>query len=391
MAKSDHTTPLNIAYLGPEASFSHQAAIEVFQTSPSSGHAVSLHPLPSFSAIFSAIQSTEDSEQTARYDFAVVPIENSTNGSVVQVFDLLARCGHSPTLYPDLEVCAEYYLPVHHCLFVSPPSEPFPTSSQPSEQLDELKEGLLHSVRTLYTHPQVWGQCNRYLSKYFPPNVVERIDVGSTSAAAQLVARESQAQTQSGKPNTVEGISASISPKLAGEKHKLLCLAENIEDEPGFNTTRFLVVRKRKDQRQSEEFQASLFLHSNDVTDLRYKSFISFTIPHSQPGSLADALAVFKHYGFNLTSIDTRPSRTRNWQYVFFVECEEATSSQLNRAVAHVRRARDDVQVGDEDGRGKTNLIKMLEELGKFTETLRYLGRFVDRLPRDQQEDEPEG
>ncbi|OAP56629.1 hypothetical protein AYL99_08741 [Fonsecaea erecta] len=386
MAASDATTTLNVAYLGPEASFSHQAAIEVFRTSPSSRHVASLHPLPSFSTIFSAIQSTEASEQITCYDFAVVPIENSTNGSVVQVFDLLARCGHYPILYPDLEVCAEYYLPVHHCLFVSPPSEPPPTSSRPPEQLDGHKEGLIQAIRTLYTHPQVWGQCNRYLSKYFPPNLVERIDVGSTSAAAQLVARGSQTHTQNSKPKGVEGLSASISPMLAGEKHKLLCLAENIEDEPGANTTRFLVVRNRKHQRLSEELLATLFLHSNPIPDLRYKSLISFTIPHSQPGSLADALAVFKHYGFNLTSIDTRPSRMRHWQYVFFVECEEATSEQRNRAAASVHLARNDAQDVYEDGGGRTNLMEMLGELGTFTETLRYLGRFVDRLPRDQRE-----
>ncbi|KIW98399.1 uncharacterized protein Z519_00059 [Cladophialophora bantiana CBS 173.52] len=372
MAKYGHTTTLTVAYLGPEASFSHQAAIEVFQNS-SSGHVVSLHPLPSFSTIFSALQSTPSSEQAIYYDFAVVPIENSTNGSVVQVLDLLARCGHSPTLYPDLEVCAEYYLPVHHCLFVSPPSGPVSASSRVPEQLAEDNDRLMSAIRTLYTHPQVWGQCHRYLSKHFPPNIVERIDVGSTSAAAQLVARESHSQTQTSKPKATDGISASISPKLAGQKHHLLCLAENIEDEPGSNTTRFLIVRNRKHQIQSESFHTSFFQHRNPVNDLRYKSLISFTIPHSQPGSLADALAVFKRYGFNLTSIDTRPSRTRNWQYVFFVECEEAW---------------DESQDGQENNRGEANLLKMLGELRKFTETLRYLGRFVDQLPRGQQEDE---
>ncbi|KAH0847016.1 chorismate mutase/prephenate dehydratase [Fonsecaea pedrosoi] len=385
MADSNHATTLNVAYLGPEASFSHQAAIEVFRASSSPGHTVSLHPLPSFPVIFSAIQATEASEQTISYDFAVVPFENSTNGSVVPVFDLLARCGHTPMLYPDLEVCAEYYLPVHHCLFVSPSSRSATTSSQSLELSDEHKGDLLRAIRTLYTHPQVWGQCNRYLAKHFPPNVVERIDVGSTSAAAQLVARESQ---QKSKTPVTDGISASISPKIAGEKHDLLCLAENIEDEPGLNTTRFLVVRNRNRQTQSEDLHASLFLPHNHVDDSRYKSLISFTIPHSKPGSLADALAVFKHYGFNLTSIDTRPSRTRTWQYVFFVECEEANPDQHNRAVADVGLARDDARGGQEDKNGNSNLMKMLSELGKFTETLRYLGRFVDQSPRNQQEDE---
>ncbi|KAG9776916.1 hypothetical protein KCU88_g4721, partial [Aureobasidium melanogenum] len=170
----ENGTPLTVAYLGPEASFSHQAAIGVFgpttsTSTPSSSSAsafastgsktpVSLHPLPSFSAIFSAIQNSSSSSSSSSsgsaatsekkeqeqpeydFDFAVIPIENSTNGSVVQVLDLLAQCGHEtepepesestalsspssapaaattarPALYPDVEVCAEYYLPVHH-------------------------------------------------------------------------------------------------------------------------------------------------------------------------------------------------------------------------------------------------------------------------------------
>lgn len=338
---------LIVAYLGPEASFSHQAAIEVFQSASSS---VSLRPLPSFSAIFSSIQnSSASSEPQISYDYAVIPIENSTNGSVVQVLDLIAQCGLDSTApYPDLEVCGEYYLPVHHCLFVAPspagdPDDGGHSSKTPS---DDAKQ----SIRTLYSHPQVWGQCGRFLSAHFPPNVVERIDVGSTSAAAQLVAREANG-----------GLSAAIGSKLAGEKNSLVCLAENIEDEPGQNTTRFFVVRNRK--RTTVD---ALFPGSRRHGDAQYKSLITFTIPHTKPGSLAEVLAVFKQFSFNLTSIDTRPGRKRNWQYVFFVECEE-TFSAPNTS-------------GTRDSRDAKNLMAMLHELGRFTESLRYLGRFVDQL-----------
>ncbi|KIV85013.1 hypothetical protein PV11_00752 [Exophiala sideris] len=311
---------LNIAYLGPEASFSHQAAIEVF--SPSTNI---LHPVPSFSAIFSAIQSST-------HDFAVIPIENSTNGSVVQVLDLLSQCGlDSSAAYPDLEVVAEYYLPVHHCLFVSS------TSTNPD-------------IRTIYTHPQVWGQCNKYLSSNFPPNQVERIDVGSTSAAAQLVSRDGDASN------------AAIASKLAGQRHNLICLAENIEDEPGSNTTRFFVVRNRHQRTPGLE----QYLSSRPNQKQKYKSLITFTIPHTKPGALADALAVFNQYHFNLTSIDTRPSRKRNWQYVFFVECEEADNRNTS-------------SIDDEE----ENLKNLLTDLQKFTESLRHLGRFQDQLLRE--------
>ncbi|EHY56669.1 prephenate dehydratase [Exophiala dermatitidis] len=429
----ENGTPLAVAYLGPEASFSHQAAIGVFgpttsTSTPSSSSAsafastgsktpVSLHPLPSFSAIFSAIQNSSSSSSGSAatsekkeqeqpeydFDFAVIPIENSTNGSVVQVLDLLAQCGHEtepepesestalpspssapaaattarPALYPDVEVCAEYYLPVHHCLFVAPSSvaehNGYNTNSNSS------KTDIKNSIRTLYTHPQVWGQCGRYLGTHFPPAGVERIDVGSTSAAAQLVAREGAATKKSqstssptshSHSNSIDpapGISAAIASKLAGEKHNLICLAENIEDEPGSNTTRFFVVRNRNRHRnRTSQRQQQLPEQSHTHTRQHYyKSLITFTIDHTRPGSLADALAVFKQYSFNLTSIDTRPSRKRNWQYVFFVECE-TTHPEPAPAPA--------------PGHKDQNLTNMLRDLRKFTESLRYLGRFEDQL-----------
>lgn len=354
---SNNQGQINVAYLGPEASFSHQAAIEVFQSQQKPEHQVSLHPLPSFSAIFSAVQNSRSGEQDeTSYDYAVIPIENSTNGSVVQVLDLLAQCGlDSHALYPDLEVCAEYYLAVHHCLFVSPSS----SSSSPDER--HSHDQLRNAIRTLYTHPQVWGQCNRYLSQHFSAKLVERIDVGSTSAAAQLVAR--------GGPNVPAASSAAISSRLAGQKHDLVCLAENIEDEPGQNTTRFFVVRnKTHTPRAAVDFASSSCPTDAENRSRRYKSLITFTIPHTKPGALADALAVFKKYGYNLTSIDTRPSRKRNWQYVFFVECEEASPS---------------IPVTPTTTADEEKVADMLKELGKFTESLRYLGKFVDRLPNE--------
>ncbi|KAL2412742.1 hypothetical protein ABEF95_002423 [Exophiala dermatitidis] len=436
----DDGAPLTVAYLGPEASFSHQAAIGVFgpttstststplSSSPASASTssnerlVSLHPLPSFSAIFSAIQNSPSSSSSSAatsetkeqiqydFDFAVIPIENSTNGSVVQVLDLLAQCGHEtetetepestalspssaaaaatarPALYPDVEVCAEYYLPVHHCLFVAPSSvAEHEHGSAGNHGHDDgsnsstTKPDPPKSIRTLYTHPQVWGQCGRYLAAHFPPTVVERIDMGSTSAAAQLVAREGAAKKE--KPQSIShcnstcdsvdpapapGISAAIASKLAGEKHNLVCLAENIEDEPGSNTTRFFVVRNRNHNRNSQQ-QLPKHLHTEHTHTQQYyyKSLITFTIDHTRPGSLADALAVFKQYSFNLTSIDTRPSRKRNWQYVFFVECE-TTHPQPEPAAG--------------SGHKDQKLTNMLRDLRKFTESLRYLGRFEDQL-----------
>ena len=381
---------MDVAYLGPEASFSHQAAIESFQSTSNSDTdqesvIVSLHPLPSFPAIFQAIQEASSLESLPStpttpkltYDYALLPIENSTNGSVVQVLDLLAQCGLDATaLYPDLEVCGEYYLPVHHCLFVSP----ITTALPPSRETKQVP--AITGIRTLYTHPQVWGQCTRFLSQHFSPKDVERIDVGSTSAAAQLVARDIVS-------SATGGINAAISSKLAGERHNLTCLAENIEDEPGKNTTRFFVVRNKRRRKEMQPYP-DCFLPSAQrsaedhkaptlTSERRYKSILTFTIPHTKPGALADTLAIFKAHAFNLTSIETRPGRKRNWQYVFFVECEEAVPSSSSPVAVATSN-------GDKSVEGESRMQAMLEELATVTESLRYLGRFVDRLPREEGE-----
>ncbi|KEF61718.1 uncharacterized protein A1O9_03288 [Exophiala aquamarina CBS 119918] len=476
MAQQD---TLHVAYLGPEASFSHQAALELFPTggtctdtyadtyTDSSDGAgtynprVTLDPLPSFSSIFSAIQQASSSGTSAivalsssascppaqpipfpTYDYAVIPIENSTNGSVVQVFDLLAQCGlhdnDNAALYPDLQVCAEYYLPVHHCLFIHPSQSTHAPSSSPSavtgshteSQSPPLPDLPFPPISTLYTHPQVWGQCGRFLSKHFPAGVVERIDLGSTSAAAALVAREGGIAPPAATPTTTEITTSSstvptpppisptmaaISSRLAGRKHKLVCLAENIEDSPGENTTRFLVLRNsRRGPRypayhralvsrllwspapappSSADAVAMTTVREPVLADqraqaqahIRHKSLITFTIPHTKPGALADALAVFKTHGFNLTSIDTRPSRRRNWHYVFFVECEEALSGTAPDGfgidTGGVGGLHDG---GDDDDALGQNLSSVLDGLAKYTESLRYLGRFVDQLQSEE-------
>ncbi|RMD39205.1 hypothetical protein DV735_g5925, partial [Chaetothyriales sp. CBS 134920] len=135
----------------------------------------------------------------------LLPIENSTNGSVVQALDLLGKCSSfDGGQYPDIQVCEEHYLPVHHYVY---------TNSSTSSDLSNIK--------ILYTHPQVWTQCSKYLAKHFAH--AERIDVSSTAA---------------------------ICSRLAGEAWKLQCVAEQIEDEPGKNTTRFFVLRNRTSERE---------------------------------------------------------------------------------------------------------------------------------------------
>jgi prephenate dehydratase len=363
-------TQTHVAYLGPEASFSHQAALAVFPTS-------NLHALPSFNSIFSALQSSKEStEIPPPPDYAILPIENSTNGSVVQVLDLLAKCSSE---YPDLEVCAEHYLPVHHFLFTSNShshTTPPTNTINPEANHDPSVNTPYSRIKTIYTHPQVWGQCTKFLSAHFPGPTTEKLDVSSTSAAARLVARDKS------------GSSAAICSSLAGELNTLTQLAANIEDDVEGNTTRFFVLRNKSRRgnwgstafnfmtgkqhfeiSQIEEDTMSENPSGNggkgriDSEDLvNTKSLIIFTIPHGKPGSLSDALKTFATHGFNLTRIDARPSGTQPWHYVFFVECEEKRSLS-----------------GDE-GELQGNLKNVLDALARVAERVEGLGSWRDML-----------
>lgn len=388
---------LRTAYLGPEASFSHQAAVEALPNTKAI-------PLPSFKAILQALQNSPIDSAEA-YDYAVLPVENSTNGSVVQALDLVAQCGLDPinAAYPDLEVIDEYYLEVHHCLFVSrvhasqclselelailpivleqPEKEERNSNSNVDNVTNAAPSGSISrpdigsilgklNIRTMYTHPQVWGQCNNILSAYLPPDQLDRVDMSSTSAAAALIASNTATSTL-----TSEDRPAAISSSLAGAKHSkdLACIAQNIEDDPGSNTTRFLVLRNMKREFMSRPMNGM----SQDI--IQAKSLWVFTIAHFVPGSLATTLAVFAKHDFNLSAIQSRPrpdqvsqkqhgsvpakhqAQDRNWRYIFFVECFHQRPSTILHQQDH-------------------RLAEVLAELKTVTEQITLLGSWKDRL-----------
>ncbi|KAI4739324.1 26S protease regulatory subunit 4 [Aureobasidium sp. EXF-12298] len=152
-------------------------------------------------------------------------------------------------------------------------------------------------------HPDIvaWGQCKTFLSCYLKG--VERQDVSSTSRAAELVAAD--------ETNTTAAISSGIAAQMTG----LDFLARDIEDEKD-NATRFFIIRRRS----LEDTSPSPDKEDSQQHTLAYKSLLSFTISHTDAGALADALAVFKTQGINLTSINPRPSGEAPWHYMFFVE-----------------------------------------------------------------------
>lgn len=207
-----------------------------------------------------------------------------------------------------------------------------PTSSTPSPEKPRAKP--LHSIKhinRIYTHPQAFGQCENFLQSYLKG--VERIDVSSTSRAAEMVKEDTSRE------------SAAIASSLAADIQGLDILARGIEDRED-NTTRFFIIRKGIDEKAKETCNPT-------------KSLISFTVDHRSPGALADVLECFRKAKLNLTSINSRPTKVVPFQYIFFVEFE---GSRLK----------------DPDGR----VEDALSGLKEHTQSWRWLGSFDDKLSK---------
>jgi prephenate dehydratase len=302
-----------------------QAALDAF-----SSEDVTLSPQITIADVFSAVQSG-----TAYR--GVVPFENSSNGSVVFTLDLI---GDLHGKHPDILVCGESYVAVKHCLLGHASTSPNQQTTNTVQIDDTFTNPLatpvcdLSKIKRLYSHPQAWGQCKAFLATYLKG--IERQDVSSTSRAAEIAAADKT------------GESAALSSHVAASLFGLDVLASSINDRIG-NTTRFLVIR-RKD---SAVLPPSSPRGSND-----WKTLVTFTIDHANPGALAHCLAVFEKFDLNLTSINTRPSGVENWHYIFFVEFKGRK----------------------EDGREEGRVNTALGELDAVCREWRWLGSWENRL-----------
>ncbi len=239
--------PLQVAYLGPEGTFTQAAAIKHF------GHAALSVPQASIDAVFTQVE-------TGECNYGVVPVENSTEGMVSHTLDSF--------LDSPLKISGEVELPiVHHLLVAEHTSE--------------------DSIVRICAHQQALAQCRNWLDQHFPK--VEREAVSSNGEAARI-ARDTP------------GVAA-VAGDMAAEQYQLEKLAEHIEDYTD-NTTRFLVIGR-------EEVPPS----GRDKTSIVVSS-------RNKPGALYSLLDPFRRAGISLTRIDTRPSRTEKWAYVFFIEFE---------------------------------------------------------------------
>lgn len=279
----------------------------------------------------------------------VIPFENSTNGTVMMSLDLFADRERQ---LQDILVCGEAYVDVRHCLAgrlpegvdLSSPQQGQMLQREPSapseEDLERFKKISPH-IKKLYSHPQAWTQCNRFLASYLKG--VERENVTSTSRAAELVAQENppkSSQLPDAYNTAINADTACISSETAARSYGLDILVSNIQDEAN-NMTRFFVLCK---QHSDDDIQTPIHERANSSDSLdpqhpvimsttmdatamgnpfsspTFKTLISFTVPHTSPGALAKSLNVFAEHGLNLTSINTRPSLIEPWNYLFFVE-----------------------------------------------------------------------
>ncbi len=262
-------TPLRVAYLGPEGTFSYFAGVEYL------GHSASFRPCSDLQQVFEEVNATT-------CDLGVVPLENSLQGTVGVSFDLFNR-------FP-LVILAEIYSHISHCLLTC------------SENFSE--------IRTVYSHPQPMAQCANWLRSHLPQ--ASLVPVESTAAAARRVV-------------DVPGAAAIGNGALAEMLH-LNILARRIEDAAG-NWTRFVIVARDG----SGQRLGSLPLHKA-AADAGTKTSLLFTLM-DKPGSLSSVLNLFAANGINMRKLESRPLAGECWRYFFFADVEADLTREEYREV----------------------------------------------------------
>jgi len=257
--------PLKVAFLGPEGTFTQTALYSHF------GHSVRALPLPAIDEVFHEVEA-------GTADFGVVPVENSTEGTVNNTLD---RFLNSP-----LKICGEVEVRIHHFLMGSMPS--------------------LDRILRICSHPQSLAQCRVWLDDHLPE--VERVPVSSNAEGAR------RARDEKG--------TAAIAGETAAEVYGLPILAAQIEDRPD-NTTRFFVLGRK------------LFTPSGDD-----RTTLLVSMSHADSaGALFKLLEPFSTHQVNMTRIESRPSHRRKWDYVFFIDIEgHAEEERVAKALEALRK-----------------------------------------------------
>ncbi|MDH3365229.1 MAG: prephenate dehydratase [Thermoplasmata archaeon] len=234
------------AFQGERGAYSEDACFKYF------GNGSKTKPFPDFKSVFEAVE--QDS-----VTHAVVPVENSIEGSVTQVNDLL--------LDHDLVVTGEVIVPVKHCLMVHPDAD-------------------FDSIAEVSSHPQALGQCRKFLQNYPQWRQIPAYD---TAGSARTVA-------ESGRTDL-----AAIASRRAASVYGLKILKEDIQSEV-VNYTRFFILEK----------------NPSPVKDANKTSIVFAT--KNVPGALHKAMGELASRGINLSKLESRPRRNKPWVYVFYAD-----------------------------------------------------------------------
>jgi chorismate mutase/prephenate dehydratase len=238
---------IEVAFQGETGAYSEEAAFQYF------GHSIIPKPCETFDAVFDAVENDEA-------PFGVVPIENSLEGSISRVYDLL--------LNSNLKVSGELDLRIMHCLITN-------------------QSVTLDTIKRVYSHPQVLGQCQVFLRKLG----YEGISTYDTAGSVKMIKEK----------NIVDG--AAVASARAAEVYNMKIIAREIEDNPN-NFTRFFIISRKDSPPTGAD-----------------KTSIVFSVKH-RPGALVNAMKEFADAKINLTKIESRPTRQKAWEYNFFLDFE---------------------------------------------------------------------
>ena len=244
---------MKIAFLGPEASFTQLTATQLFPNEE-------LIPKTNILDCFLAVQNNE-------VDKAVVPLENSIEGTVSMTLDYLYQT-------PEIKIEAEAVMPIAHHLMI-----------HPSQENDT-------EIEKIYSHPQALAQSFHFLNQKYPE--VTKQDFTSTAAAAKRVSENPDRKI------------AAVANKFAAELYGLKIINDNIHDVEE-NHTRFIVISKSE-----ESFDS-------DLNSSGKKTGLLITLPEDHAGGLHQVLSVFAWRNMNLSKIESRTLKTKLGNYFFFV------------------------------------------------------------------------
>lgn len=234
-----------VAYQGEPGAYTEEAAVRFF------GKSTKGIPYESLDEVFEAVENGD-------VPFAMVPVENSLEGSITRAYDLL----------PDspLMVCGETELRISHCLIA-------------------VEGATLDTIKTVYSHPQALGQCRGFLNKLN----CELVPASDTAGSVRMIKEKGSRDV------------AAIASAGAAELYGMKIIAREIEDNP-HNFTRFFILSKEDSPPTGND-----------------KTSIVFSLKH-KPGALYDSLREFASREINLTKLESRPTRHQPWEYNFYMD-----------------------------------------------------------------------